>query len=65
MAMMSMKVSLDKNYTSCLMYQDMVFESIEACYKFNKKFNDILNAFGKKWHPASARKEYETTFAIS
>ena len=41
------------------------FESIEACYKFNKKFNDILNAFGKKWHPASARKEYETTFAIS
>ena len=39
------------------------FEGLQSCYKFGMKCNEVLNAFTKKWHPKSARTEYESEFA--
>ena len=41
------------------------FETIQSCHLFEKKCNQILNAFSRKWHPLSAQRDYETTFALS
>ena len=41
------------------------FETAQSNYIFDKKCDQILNAFSRKWHPPSARIDYETTFAIS
>ena len=41
------------------------FETIQSCPLFEKKCNQILNAFSRKWHPSSARRDYEMTFTLS
>lgn len=56
---------LIQDLTKLFSVQGYGYETVQSCYKFSKKCNHILNAFAKKWHPTSARKEYEAKFAIS